>query len=105
MARFKNVSGNDLSLFAEPGEANSYLVAVDEIVTLPGECTNADDKDADAYTIVGPDGTTKMMSKAAWSLTVAHENDPADTGTTTTPRGRRTSNSGSGDTAEPGTEG
>lgn len=69
MARLKNISGNPIDLFAQAGEADSYLVGADEVVTVPGDVTNGDDADADHY-VVGDGDAARLWPKTAWLLDV-----------------------------------
>lgn len=67
MARLKNISGNHVDLFAQAGEADSYAVDADAVVTVPGDVANSDDEDADFYEI-GTGDQMRHWPKSAWSL-------------------------------------
>lgn len=68
MARFKNVGGADVDLFAPGGAYGGYTVEADSIVEVPGEVTNADDRDADHY-LVGSGDEARAWPKATWRVT------------------------------------
>lgn len=67
MAQFKNMSGEDLDLFALPGELEWFPVPADGMVTVPGEVQNADDADADHY-LIGTGDAARAWPKSLWSL-------------------------------------
>lgn len=73
MARFKNVSGTELLLFARQSQADSFQVPPDGIVDIPGEVTAETD---DAY-VVGDGDEARAWPMEFWKLTKAD-----DTGTT-----------------------
>lgn len=64
MAKFKNVSGRDLSLIRPAGHPDSHLVEADGDVTVPGEVTATT---ADAY-IVGEGAKARAFSRQLFEL-------------------------------------
>lgn len=67
MAQLKNIGGYDLDLFALPGEIESFPVAADAMVTVPGEVQNGDDANADHY-LIGVGDAARAWPKTMWSL-------------------------------------
>ena len=75
MAQLKNIGGYDLDLFALPGEIESFPVAADATVTVPGEVQNADDPSADHY-LIGTGDAARAWPKSTWSLQSATSHAP-----------------------------
>lgn len=64
MARFKNVSGEELLLFARGGQADSLPVPPDGVVDVPGEVTA---ELADGV-VVGDGADARAWPSALWQL-------------------------------------
>lgn len=76
MARFKNVSGSDLSVFSPAGFPSSFLAEDGQVVEVPGEVTSETD---DAY-VVGEDDHARAWPKAQWeAVGAAPRPSPANT--------------------------
>lgn len=75
MARFKNVSGWELAIYAPSGQADSFAVPADGFVEVPGEVV---EEGEDHYVVqAGEDeNSRRAWAKANWQVT-----QPDDTGT------------------------
>jgi hypothetical protein len=67
MPRLTNVSGTDLVLYAQQGEAGAYEVADGQTIEIPGEIVNGDDDDADFH-LIGEGDNARSWPKSTWQV-------------------------------------